>query len=400
MFVSGRVSLFVSLLLLLVACSDSDPTPPQTPLIIGPASQTSGNLSVRVDKVLLDATGGDTFGPSEVYFELMVIRRDGKSVRVKYPGNGTFSNAGLDDINLNDFSLTINQIRPDETVLLYFLAFEEDELSLVEEASVSAAMDGTMELLEQKLTEDGGEALAKQLGRGASLATFVVTTVAGVALEWWQQADLLGDYAVLLTPENNWLIQQRTWTGQNPASNMVVYFSFLADLPVVSITQTSITQTNTPPALPTATDTRRPITAPTTTPRPTTPRPTPTPKSPYVVNFTLINAITNQSVPGYNPMADGAVIDLSDLNASNLDIRANTYPGLVGSVSFTLNPGGYSWHENESPYALMHDLDGDYSHIPWLPAPGTYTLTAIPYTSKDLGGEQGAGLTIRFTVRQ
>lgn len=395
MFVSGRVSLLSVLVLFLVACSSPEPVAPQTPLVIGPASQTPRNLSIRVDKVLINADEGDIFGPSEVYFELLVIRREGKSVRIKYPGNGTFPNSGPDAINLNDFSLTVNQIKPNETVLLYFLAFEEDELSIAEETAASTAMEGTMELLEQKLTEDGGEALAKQLGRGASLGSFIITTVAGVALEWWQQADLLGDYAVLLTPENNWLIQQRTWTGQNPANNMVVYFSFLSDLPVIQVTQTS-----TPPPLPTPTSTRRATPVPTITPRPTTPRATPTPKTPYVANFTLINATTNQPIPGYNPMPDGAVLDLSDLSITNLDIRANTYPGRVGSVLMTLNPGGYSWHENESPYALMHDLDGDYSHIAWLPVPGLYTLTATPYTAKDLGGEQGTGLTIHFTVQR
>jgi hypothetical protein len=48
------------------------------------------------------------------------------------------------------------------------------------------------------------------------------------------------------------------------------------------------------------------------------------------------------------------------------------------------------------PYALFGDIRGDYEK--WYPAPGSYTLTATPYTKRDAEGEVGTPLTIRFTV--
>jgi hypothetical protein len=120
---------------------------------------------------------------------------------------------------------------------------------------------------------------------------------------------------------------------------------------------------------------------------------TPLDGGPAVESFTLVNADTNQDIA---TIADGDTINLATLPTRNLNIRANTNPATVGSVEFELNGSTYRI-ENDAPYALEGDYPpGDY--MPWTPAQGQYTLTAIPYTSSDTGGDVGTALTIYFVV--
>jgi len=113
-----------------------------------------------------------------------------------------------------------------------------------------------------------------------------------------------------------------------------------------------------------------------------------------VVNFTLYNSETNQAIPGFNPLTDGAVINLADVG-DKLNITANTSPATVGSVEFKLNGSQYAV-ENVLPYALQGDSNGDFDD--WSPGVGTYTLTATPYSGSNEGGTQGTPLTITFEV--
>jgi hypothetical protein len=99
--------------------------------------------------------------------------------------------------------------------------------------------------------------------------------------------------------------------------------------------------------------------------------------------FTLINADTMQPV---QPLNDGDTIDLSTLTTSNLTIRANTVPGIVGSVVFDLNSILAVQTDDTSPYDLTN----------WTPAVGSYTLTSTPYS--EACGTAGIALTINFTI--
>ena len=114
-----------------------------------------------------------------------------------------------------------------------------------------------------------------------------------------------------------------------------------------------------------------------------------------VESFTLIDADTDLPVPGYEPLAEGAALDLSVLPTRNLNVRANV-AGDVGAVFFNLNPGRNRL-ENVAPYALAGDAPtGDY-HA-WTPAPGSYALTATPYPGPGRSGPAGIPLTIHFSV--
>lgn len=114
-----------------------------------------------------------------------------------------------------------------------------------------------------------------------------------------------------------------------------------------------------------------------------------------VIGLTLINADTDQPVAGFDPIPDGAVLDLAKLPSRNLNIRANTRPALVGSVRFVLDDKAVKT-EDTAPYALGGDRDGDYG--PWTPAPGGHTLAVTAHSEPKAGGVASKPLTIRFMV--
>ncbi|MGY3089346.1 hypothetical protein ACVWYF_002386 [Hymenobacter sp. UYAg731] len=113
-----------------------------------------------------------------------------------------------------------------------------------------------------------------------------------------------------------------------------------------------------------------------------------------ITSFTLVNADTDLDI---QTMTSGMTLTLSALSTRNLNIRANTTPAIVGSVAFDLTgPQTQSGIENQAPYALFSDLNGDYTA--WTPVSGTYTLTATTFDGAQGGGTQGSGLTISFVV--
>ncbi len=113
-----------------------------------------------------------------------------------------------------------------------------------------------------------------------------------------------------------------------------------------------------------------------------------------VTSFTLINAVTNTPIPGYNPIPEGATLNLARLPTRRLNIRANTVPNRVGSVRFVL--GGSARTDSRAPYALRGDDNGNYTR--WTPAVGSYTLRARPYTRASAQGVAGSAKTLRFRV--
>lgn len=118
-----------------------------------------------------------------------------------------------------------------------------------------------------------------------------------------------------------------------------------------------------------------------------------------VLGFTLINADTDEPVPLFDPILEGAVLDLAELPA-NLSIRADTDPMQVGSVVLELQgPVERTQTENVPPYSLFRDRGGDFS--PWDPTPipeGNYSLTATAYSDSNGTGTAGTPLSLTFQV--
>ncbi len=112
--------------------------------------------------------------------------------------------------------------------------------------------------------------------------------------------------------------------------------------------------------------------------------------APSVTGFVLVDADADADL---RPLEDGDTI-----TEGTITIRVETAPPIVGSVVFGLDDEPRFKVENEDAYALKGDDNGDY-HA-WLAEPGTYTLTATPYTEADGQGEAGTPLTIRFTVAE
>jgi hypothetical protein len=113
-----------------------------------------------------------------------------------------------------------------------------------------------------------------------------------------------------------------------------------------------------------------------------------------VAKFVLIDADSNKPIESFDPLNDGATVALSKLPARNLNIRAVTRPGEIGSVRFTFD--GQSKTESTAPYALAGDNSGNYNAMAI--QPGSHTLTAVPYREANGRGEKGKPLTVKFRV--
>ncbi len=113
-------------------------------------------------------------------------------------------------------------------------------------------------------------------------------------------------------------------------------------------------------------------------------------QSPTITEFMLVDADGDEDL---RPLADGDTI-----TEETITIRVETEPPRVGSVVFGLDEEPRFKVENEDAYALKGDDNGDY-HA-WLAEPGTYRLTATPYTEADGGGEAGTPLTITLRVAE
>ncbi|SNC77527.1 Por secretion system C-terminal sorting domain-containing protein, partial [Hymenobacter gelipurpurascens] len=122
--------------------------------------------------------------------------------------------------------------------------------------------------------------------------------------------------------------------------------------------------------------------------------PAPTSSGQQVVSFTLINADSDQPI---RQLVANDVLNLATLPTKNLNIRANTSPTSVGSVTFVLS-GAVSKTQTETaaPYALFADAGGNY--YAWTPPLGSYSLKATPYSGGSGSGTAGTALTLAFSV--
>lgn len=108
-----------------------------------------------------------------------------------------------------------------------------------------------------------------------------------------------------------------------------------------------------------------------------------------VTSLTLINTTTGAAVAGFDPIMNGATLNLMQLPAT-LDIRA-TVTGTVASVRFGLDTNPNFRIENGAPY----ELNGG---TPWSPSTGPHTITATPFALAGATGTAGPTLTVAITV--
>jgi hypothetical protein len=110
-----------------------------------------------------------------------------------------------------------------------------------------------------------------------------------------------------------------------------------------------------------------------------------------IARFVLIDADADQPI---GELKHGDVVDLGKLPSENLNIRAVTRPGKVGSVVMQLDDATVT--ENNAPYAYAGNWGNDY-FATTLPL-GNHVLSATPYSAAGGGGFKGSTSTIQFTV--
>jgi len=110
-----------------------------------------------------------------------------------------------------------------------------------------------------------------------------------------------------------------------------------------------------------------------------------------ILSFTLVDA-DNDTVIGL--LTDGAVIDL--YVTGPISIRADVCAtSNIESVKFLLN-GVFYKMENIPFYTIAGDNNGNYN--PWIIAPGTYTIRAIPFNANNGTGIMGIYNEITITI--
>lgn len=114
-----------------------------------------------------------------------------------------------------------------------------------------------------------------------------------------------------------------------------------------------------------------------------------------VTSFSLMNAATDQVIPGYEAIKNGSIINISSLGASSINIRANTQGSGIGSVVFLQDAASLAT-DNTAPHTIAPSTSSDLPA--WSYTPKRYLITAVPYSSSGGTGTQGDALSIQFTL--
>ena len=110
-----------------------------------------------------------------------------------------------------------------------------------------------------------------------------------------------------------------------------------------------------------------------------------------VTGFVLVDADTDQEIIS---LSEGQIVNIATLPGMNLNIRADATDD-VSSVGLSLTGSIVAQRtENVAPYALFGDSGGDYSGE--LFSTGTYTMTATPFSGRNLEGNAGTELSVSF----
>ncbi len=125
--------------------------------------------------------------------------------------------------------------------------------------------------------------------------------------------------------------------------------------------------------------------------------PQPTSPSLSVTSFTLMNADTDQPIAGFNPIAEGAVIDYTKIGTTHINIRANTSTA-TASVKFGYDTNPSYRIETEAPYSIAADGNSGADYYSWTPALGAHSIIATPYSAEGATGSVGPTKTLNFTI--
>lgn len=210
---------------LLIACSTTSPTnipvSTATPVLAGGGEGFTNNLNIRIDSIKILENNGDFLWRGEVYFALLAVKKNGNSAKLILPGQGTFNVFVGDQIALADFSLSANNISANELIAVYILAFEDDQLTPEAQHVINIVLEATILALEA----------TKYEYPPASIIQFALDNLAGEALDWWQEADVLGEYSLVLAQSNDWMRGEQ-YLAQSLNGNLEIVFTILHSIDI------------------------------------------------------------------------------------------------------------------------------------------------------------------------
>ena len=203
---------------LTITCGAPAVTPGRAPAPVGPASPSYDSAYVRVDSVTVESDVSDLDGRGEFFFCMLATRQSGESAKLVFPGNGTYPIRPGTNISLNRFFLGIDNLQPEERVAIYFLGFDEDAQTTWDEEITDLALDGGLMILEAGMSE--------LLGKfpGGGFVSYIIHKASGEILEWWREADVLGEYAFVMdgtTPSGERQVQS---TNGNLKIRFTIWF--------------------------------------------------------------------------------------------------------------------------------------------------------------------------------
>jgi hypothetical protein len=117
---------------------------------------------------------------------------------------------------------------------------------------------------------------------------------------------------------------------------------------------------------------------------------------PILTNLTLINAFTDGDITN---LQDKQTINYSQISTNQINIRANTNPGTVGSVKFELD--GEIRTDNGAPYTWAGDtpkVGGGTNYLPVTLYIGSHRLVVKAYTGANATGVESNIIDITFSV--
>jgi hypothetical protein len=110
-----------------------------------------------------------------------------------------------------------------------------------------------------------------------------------------------------------------------------------------------------------------------------------------VTDLRLINADTNQPIPGYEPLWNNSRIDISALSTANLNVEAFT-EGLIGSLQWSFDDT--LRNENVAPWALCGNSGSDFFRCDKIKEGLKTVIRVTPYSGKGATGAAGTSLSI------
>lgn len=155
--------------------------------------ESTFDFTIQINEVQLLHTDGDNGTGAEAYFVMFATREYGEVKKAKLvipPDTDTVQMRVGDSLDLSSYSFGINNVQDvrDEEIAIYIMGLDNDEQSELTNFALDAAL-----------------AIAESAVPGSSFIKFVLSSLSGKALEWWQNEDLLGEFSLVLNKNNNWL---------------------------------------------------------------------------------------------------------------------------------------------------------------------------------------------------